>query len=165
MTIFDNLPFGIQLGITTNEEIENRGKCVKKIPISPSGFRCEVYKVEPGDFFVYSSENRIVSKVKFSGVLPEELRNEPPFPMNSVRLPQIWTDKGLRLYKRPTLGTSEAEALRIIQNENVNNIQQIPVMRIIHSITFNVNNMYYDFRFGRDNYNLRLFEINVTEYF
>jgi hypothetical protein len=62
-SVLEELPFGIVIGVTTNEEIENRGVCRKEIKVSESSFRCETYSMQ--EFEVTSSQNEIVSAIIF----------------------------------------------------------------------------------------------------
>lgn len=72
------LPFGIKIGVTTNEEIENKGTCLKRIAVTDSYFRCKAYDMQ-GKFIVNSSQNEVVSKLYFGAnanhILPRTWRN------------------------------------------------------------------------------------------
>ena len=64
---FEKLPFGIVVGQTTNEEIEDRGTCTQQIELRENYFRCKTYNI--GDkFWVFSSQNEKVMEVVFLSI-------------------------------------------------------------------------------------------------
>jgi len=89
-TIFDKLPFNIEVGVTKGEEIENRGKCLKEIKVKEGYFRCERYTMAD-KFMVFLSQNEIVNKVVFYGNLKHSF-------------PRKWREKGLTLCKATIKG-------------------------------------------------------------
>lgn len=96
------LPFGIVIGQTTNEEIENRGTCVKQVEERDGGVRCEKYDIA-GNFTVMSSQNEVVNKVIFDGSIGNQL-------------PRTWQELGLEFGGQNNPGTLEIDFRNIIKS-------------------------------------------------
>lgn len=95
-----NLPFGIVIGQTTNEEIEDRGTCVRQVD-EKNGSRCEQYDIA-GNFSVLSSQNEVVNKVFFDGAVGNQL-------------PRQWQELGLAFGGPNSPGTLEIDFRNIIK--------------------------------------------------
>lgn len=117
-SILAQLPFGIKLGQTTNEEIENKGVCTNKIQVSESYFRCQTYNMLNGKFNVNSSQNEIVSTISFLGQIGHSL-------------PQSWQNAGLKLspsfnygeLNGGAMGNTVNEFIAIIKSNRATNIR------------------------------------------
>lgn len=96
------LPFGIVIGQTTNEEIEDRGTCVKQVEEKDGTERCEKYDLA-GNFTVMSSQNQVVNKVSFDGALGNQL-------------PRLWQELGLEFGGQNNPGTLEIDFRNIIKS-------------------------------------------------
>ncbi|MDW3209631.1 MAG: hypothetical protein R8N23_07185 [Reichenbachiella sp.] len=95
------LPFGITIGQTTNEEIEDRGTCVKQVKENDGKERCEQYDIA-GNFFVLSSQNEVVNKVYFDASAGNQL-------------PRQWQELGLGFGGQNSSGTLEIDFRNIIK--------------------------------------------------
>ncbi|SMD38328.1 hypothetical protein SAMN04488029_3748 [Reichenbachiella faecimaris] len=95
------LPFGIVIGQTTNEEIEDRGTCIKQVEERDGSVRCEKYDIA-GNFTVMSSQNEVVNKVSFDGTIGNQL-------------PRIWQELGLEFGGQNNSGTLEIDFRNIIK--------------------------------------------------
>lgn len=95
------LPFGIIIGQTTNEEIEDRGTCVKQVKESNGKERCEQYDIA-GNFFVLASQNEVVNKVHFDA-------------SSGNQLPRQWQELGLGFGGQNSSGTLEIDFRNIIK--------------------------------------------------
>lgn len=96
------LPFGIVIGKTTNEEIENRGTCVRQVEEHDGRVRCEQYDIA-GNFSVLSSQNEVVNKVFFNGA-------------GGNQLPRGWQELGLAFGGQNSPGTLEIDFRNIIKS-------------------------------------------------
>jgi len=96
------LPFGIVIGQTTNEEIEDRGTCAKRVEEKDGTERCEKYDIA-GNFSVMSSQNEVVNKVTFDGSLGNQL-------------PRLWQELGLEFGGQNNPGTLEIDFRNIIKS-------------------------------------------------
>lgn len=113
------LPFDIQIGITKNSEIENRGVCLERIEVTNGYFRCGAYNMANGRFKIFSSQNETVTMIDFYTDLNHSI-------------PQNWQKIGLKLSnnnrnsKHPDRlpGNLLEEFLKIIQTYNATNIVQ-----------------------------------------
>ncbi|MEQ8523094.1 hypothetical protein [Gracilimonas sp.] len=121
-TTFLPLPFDIEIGVTTNEEIENRGTCLERIQVSEYYFRCAKYSIQDR-FNVYSSQNEIVTKLEFLSTA-------------SHGFPRDWASAGFRMgpfqregydglgfysyfTKNCEAGTSASELISILKSNNI----------------------------------------------
>ena len=104
--VLTQLPFGIEIGTTTGEDIENRGICIDQ---SEDGKSCSLYDMA-GNFFVYTSENSVVNKVKFSAV-------------DGNKLPRKWKELGLNLAITNDPGTQDIDFMNIIKSNGAEYIQ------------------------------------------
>ncbi|WP_422359854.1 hypothetical protein [Reichenbachiella sp.] len=95
------LPFGIVIGQTTNEEIEDRGTCVNQVKESDGKERCEQYNIA-GNFSVLSSQNEVVNKVYFDAAAGNQL-------------PRKWQELGLGFGGQNSSGTLEIDFRNIIK--------------------------------------------------
>ncbi|MEO9964268.1 MAG: hypothetical protein ABJF11_00675 [Reichenbachiella sp.] len=95
------LPFGIIIGKTTNEEIEDRGTCIRKVEENEGNVRCEQYDIA-GNFSVLSSQNEVVNKVLFDGAIGNQL-------------PRKWQELGLAFGSQNSPGTLEIDFRNIIK--------------------------------------------------
>lgn len=95
------LPFGIVIGQTTNEEIEDRGTCVRQVEDNEST-RCEQYDIA-GNFSVLSSQNEVVNKVLFDASVGNQL-------------PRKWQELGLAFGGPNSPGTLEIDFRNIIKS-------------------------------------------------
>lgn len=95
------LPFGIVIGQTTNEEIEDRGTCVNQVQESDGKTRCEQYNIA-GNFTVFSSQNEVVNKVSFDEA-------------DGNQLPRKWQELGLEFGGQNSSGTLEIDFRNIIK--------------------------------------------------
>ncbi|MBE0370161.1 hypothetical protein [Pseudoalteromonas aurantia] len=110
------LPFGIVIGKTTNEEIENRGTCIREIKLKDNHFRCEKYSMS-NRFYVYSSQNEIVSKLYFfNGSSSLELSNS---------MPRKWKKLGLKFRddEDNKHGTLKKDLVRIVKQQGAADVQ------------------------------------------
>lgn len=96
------LPFGIVIGQTTNEEIEDRGICIKQVEEKDGAVRCEKYDIA-GNFTVMSSQNEVVNKVSFDGSIGNQL-------------PRLWQELGLEFGGQNNPGTLEIDFRNIIKS-------------------------------------------------
>jgi len=133
---FKKLPFGIHIGVTKNEEIENRGVCEEEIKVDEHYYRCAKYDMA-GGFSVFSSQNEIVNKVYF---------------YQSDRLPRSWTRAGLDW----TLNADQLVSI-LKKMDDVSYLEKKVTRRFEsgvvhqHEVSFEVNN--------------HLFEMTVDEVF
>lgn len=97
-----SLPFGITIGKTTNEEIENRGTCVRQVEESDGAVRCEQYDIA-GNFYVLSSQNEVVNKILFDGSVGNQL-------------PRKWQELGLAFGGQNNPGTLEIDFRNIVKS-------------------------------------------------
>lgn len=121
-TAFLPLPFDIEIGVTSNEVIENRGTCLERIQVSEYYFRCAKYSIQDR-FSVYSSQNEFVTKLEFLSTAGHSL-------------PRDWTAAGLKMgpfqregydglgfysyfTKNCEAGTSAAELIRMLEANNI----------------------------------------------
>ncbi|MEO9803794.1 MAG: hypothetical protein ABJF04_11125 [Reichenbachiella sp.] len=96
------LPFGIIIGKTTNEEIEDRGTCVRQVEENDGAVRCEQYDIA-GNFSVLSSQNEVVNKVYFDGSAGNQL-------------PRRWQELGLAFGGQNNPGTLEIDFRNIVKS-------------------------------------------------
>lgn len=144
-SVLTQLPFGIKIGVTKNSEIEDRGTCLKKIEVSPSYFRCELYSMVGGKFQVHSSQNEIVSEVVFfaKGTLPQSWQNEG-LKLANATWSEVWADVDTR--SNAVSGTSIEEFKTIISSLGAVNIKTETSkdnIVIYTFITFSVGNYQY----------------------
>lgn len=93
------LPFGIVIGETKNEEIENRGTCIQ---LTADKAACHVYDMA-GNFYVYTSQNQVVNKIRFSAA-------------DGNKLPRKWRELGLAFGITDEPGTLDIDFMNIIKN-------------------------------------------------
>lgn len=180
-SVLTQLPFDIKIGQTTNNEIQKRGFCEKKIKVTDSYFRCERFSMANGKFTVFSSENEIVSAIEF------KVGNT---------LPTSWVQQGIRLSNKSAIdiaaldpfsdglrerlaavpGNRIAYFKEIISNEGAQNIVEETVYRndsiICRKVTFFIDDYYFVATFftlpAIENYpiqekDLGLYGIEITE--
>lgn len=137
-SVFTQLPFGIEIGVTKNSEVEKHGGCVTQIKVTASHFRCERYDMS-GRFVVYSSEDEIVNAVMFQG--------------KTSNLPKAWQAIGLKIF-----GTTDIEStpdssvlkkeklLSIIENNGGINIAVTVDTKndFVYHVDFDVENYHYE---------------------
>lgn len=140
-SVLTQLPFGIKIGITKNEEVENRGVCIDRIQVSESYFRCRAYNMLNGKFYINSSQNEIVSEVMFLSA-------------SKNVLPQSWQNIGIRLapaYLEDTdLGTSQDDFMKIIKLNNAQNINSKIIAGTVTNtkiISFDIDYLHYEAEF------------------
>ncbi len=152
--VLTELPFGIIIGSTTGEDIENRGTCMKK---SSDQSSCAVYDMA-GNFFVYTSENSVVNKVRFSAA-------------QGNKLPRKWKELGLNLAITNDPGTQDIDFMNIIKSNGAEYIQTTRDFNLEGEVqgilfTFEIDKLSYNvvIRTDGDGKKLQgLFEMVITE--
>jgi len=114
------LPFGMELGKTTAEEIENYGVCQEKIKIREDYFRCKRYLVNER-FTVYMSQNERVNRIWF----------------NLRYIPRNWKRLGF------VKGVSEKDFISLIESLGAKYIEKIGSDPNDFGIEFVVGNYLY----------------------
>ena len=134
-----NLPFGIVIGQTTNNEIEKIGVCKKQIKIKENYFRCEKFNMS-NRFVVYSSQNETVSKIVFFEY--EEFQNS---------LPRQWRKLGMKFRSEKTKenGTTVDDFKRIIKNQGADDVEHVNSKEydFIEIVSFYIEDYFYEARF------------------
>jgi hypothetical protein len=152
-SILSQLPFDIKIGQTTNKEIENKGLCVKKIPMSDNYFRCELYSMGGGKFSVGSSENQIVSSVSFitGNTLPTAWQKQGIVLANKIPS-DIWDDSMKTQRVNALSGTSLESFISIVNElgaENGNVVTSAVYDFVVTQIfTFNIGSYFYSATFN-----------------
>lgn len=152
--VLEELPFGIIIGQTDQEQIENLGVCEKKSKVNENYDLCEVYDIQ-GKFKVFMSESQVVAKIYFSRY-------------NRHTLPNSWTNLGLSLGKgvmgrrgliTKSRGTMIFNVIKILKSQHITKFQTSPYSDGVDLI-FNLGLNEYQFRVSRRD---GLYFINVTE--
>ena len=152
-SFLEDLPFNIQIGVTTNKEIENRGVCQSQIKVSENYFRCESYSMAGGKFNVSSSSNEIISSVTFSvgNVLPKAWQQNG-ISLTNKNACDIWGDSQLQQRMAAEEGITAEKFHDLVNKLGAQNITFELIDRyeffVKIKISFDLGNYYYSATFS-----------------
>ncbi|KHT64851.1 hypothetical protein RJ45_04215 [Photobacterium gaetbulicola] len=130
-----DLPLGVELGKTTNAELEQNGVCNKQVKIKQTNaFNCEKFEFLGGAVEIDCSSNQIAESMWIE------------------MIPENWSSLGLRMYRDKEEGMTLKDLLKILEAENVEDLAVKETYKHTHAgqlamhnhlITFNIGNYHY----------------------
>lgn len=145
-----DLPFDFIPGTTHNDQVEEKGICVKRIEIRPTYFLCEEFTINGNGFKVFSTQKEIVSKIIIMNAYENiSFDFNQEHPINGLfmsyaservpaKMPRKWKQIGLEF------NTDFDEIVNILNTENVEDLI-ITGSKFSKKVTFVLNDVNYQF--------------------